>query len=98
MTCLGDGHLRHVPGAAAAGDARDYGSLPEGFATFTLGRRDHLRNHPATTLTATTMHASQNGGSGSGPTTVNNASSTDHILKPLYPTREREGGRSVSFL
>ncbi|XP_062393788.1 glutamate receptor ionotropic, kainate 2 [Sardina pilchardus] len=111
MTCLGDGHLRHVPGAVAGGgitggvaDAREYAALPEGFATFTLSRRD-LRNHhptPAMTQTLTTaMHASQNGGSGSGgggSATVNHASTTDHILKPLYPTREREGGRSVSFL
>lgn len=119
MTCLGDGHLRHVPGAAtvAGGDARDYASatLPEGFVSFTLGRREHLRsggggssNHPAAntlTLThhaSTLQHVSQNGGSSSGSvsgsTSINNSSSTDHILKPLYPTREREGGRSVSFL
>ncbi|KAG5271421.1 hypothetical protein AALO_G00179560 [Alosa alosa] len=102
MTCLGDGHLRHVPGAAA-GDARDYGTLPEGFATFTLSRRDLRNHHPTTTMTqtmTTAMHASQNGGSGAGggTATVNHASTTDHILKPLYPTREREGGRSVSFL
>lgn len=105
MTCLGDGHLRHVPGAAAAAvETRDYATLPEGFATFTLSRRDLRNHHPTTTMTQTTttaMHASQNGGSSNssgGTATINNANTTDHILKPLYPTREREGGRSVSFL
>ncbi|XP_037392925.1 glutamate receptor ionotropic, kainate 3 [Pygocentrus nattereri] len=52
MTCLGDGHLRHVPGAAP--DSRDYGS--EMITAFTINRRD-IRNQTA----------NQNGGSSSNP-------------------------------
>ncbi|TRZ03994.1 hypothetical protein DNTS_025519, partial [Danionella cerebrum] len=52
MTCLGDGHLRHVPGGVP--DSRDYGS--EMITAFTINRRD-IRHHMA----------SQNGGSSNKP-------------------------------
>ncbi|XP_056330776.1 glutamate receptor ionotropic, kainate 3 [Danio aesculapii] len=52
MTCLGDGHLRHVPGAVP--ESRDYGS--EMITAFTINRRD-IRH----------QMASQNGGSSSKP-------------------------------
>ncbi|XDV39646.1 hypothetical protein PO909_008849 [Leuciscus waleckii] len=52
MTCLGDGQLRHVPGAVP--ESRDYGS--EMITAFTINRRD-IRHHMA----------SQNGGSSSKP-------------------------------
>ncbi|XP_016145868.1 glutamate receptor ionotropic, kainate 1-like [Sinocyclocheilus grahami] len=52
MTCLGDGHLRHVPGAMP--ESRDYG--PEMITAFTINRRD-IRH----------QMASQNGGSSSKP-------------------------------
>ncbi|XP_016096562.1 glutamate receptor ionotropic, kainate 3-like [Sinocyclocheilus grahami] len=52
MTCLGDGHLRHVPGAVP--ESRDYG--PEMITAFTINRRD-IRH----------QMVSQNGGGSSKP-------------------------------
>lgn len=52
MTCLGDGHLRHVPGAMP--ESRDYGSKM--ITAFTINRRD-IRH----------QMASQNGGGSSKP-------------------------------
>ncbi|XP_051576568.1 glutamate receptor ionotropic, kainate 3-like [Myxocyprinus asiaticus] len=52
MTCLGDGHLRHVPGTVP--ESRDYGS--EMITAFTINRRD-IRH----------QMASQNGGSSNKP-------------------------------
>lgn len=52
MTCLGDGHLRHMPSAVP--ESMDYGS--EMITAFTLNRRD-TRNHTA----------KQNGGASSNP-------------------------------
>ncbi|KAI5106339.1 glutamate receptor ionotropic, kainate 3, partial [Silurus meridionalis] len=52
MTCLGDGHLRHMPSAVT--ESMDYGS--EMITAFTLNRRD-TRNHTA----------KQNGGASSNP-------------------------------
>ncbi|TSK34914.1 Glutamate receptor ionotropic, kainate 3 [Bagarius yarrelli] len=52
MTCLGDGHLRHMPSAVP--ESMDYGS--EMITAFTLNRRD-TRNHIA----------KQNGGTSSNP-------------------------------
>ncbi|XP_065102415.2 glutamate receptor ionotropic, kainate 3 [Paramisgurnus dabryanus] len=51
MTCLGDGHLRHVPGGVP--ENRDYG--PEMITAFTINRRD-IRHQTS----------SQNGGSKPG--------------------------------